>query len=113
MSQDEFLTSSIPYTFGLQPRVLVGSFFAATARSIIESPIEYIKVNAQTDKRGTLRQLYKGFGIQWVRTFGVMTTYFILIDSIRRNYPSVFKNPVGQFLASSISATLGNLLIII
>jgi hypothetical protein len=36
-----------------------------------------------------------------------MTTYFILIDSIRRHSPSAFSNPFGQFLASSCSATFG------
>jgi solute carrier family 25 (mitochondrial carnitine/acylcarnitine transporter), member 20/29 len=107
LSNNNFLCTEIPYTFGLQPRILVCSLFSATARSLIESPIEYFKVNAQTEKIGFSRQIYRGFGIQWVRTTGVMTTYFILIDYIRRNHPLVFSNPLGQFLASSMSATLG------
>ena len=34
----------IPYTLGLQVRVCLAAFFAATARAIVESPIEYAKV---------------------------------------------------------------------
>lgn len=107
---DPQLTAPIPYTFGIQPRVLLGSFTASLVRSVIESPIEYIKVNQQTDvkfKLSMIKQLYTGFGIQWLRTTGVMATYFMLIDSIRRHFPSTFSTPIGQFLASSFSATAG------
>lgn len=32
--------------------------------------------------------------MQWLRTGGLMTSYFILIDSVRRNTP-LFKTPTG------------------
>lgn len=36
-----------------------------------------------------------------------MTTYFIIIDSIRRNSPELFSSPLlGPFLASGMAATL-------
>ena len=39
---------------------------------------------------------------------GLMGTYFILIDSFRRNLPGTFSNPVvGPFLASGFAATFG------
>ena len=52
------------------------------------------------------KDLYKGFGITWARTIGLMTTYFILIDSMRRNMSEQFSTPLlGPFLASGVAAT--------
>ena len=48
----------------------------------------------------------QGFGVTWARTMGLMTTYFILVDSGRRHFPEQFKRPLlGPFLASGIAAT--------
>lgn len=38
------LTKEIPYTLGLQPRVIAGGVCAALVRSVIECPFEYAKV---------------------------------------------------------------------
>ena len=97
----------IPFTFGLEARVVEAALCASTARAVIESPIEYAKVARQTGQGWQLKSVYTGFATQWVRTSGVMTTYFILVDSTRRHYPAAFSNPLGQFLVSSCSATLG------
>ena len=49
----------------------------------------------------------QGFGVTWVRTLGLMTTYFMLVDSGRRHFPDLFSRPaVGPFLTSGIAATL-------
>jgi solute carrier family 25 carnitine/acylcarnitine transporter 20/29 len=101
------LNTVIPGTFGLETRVVEAALCASFARAVIESPIEYAKVARQTGQSWALRSVYTGFGPQFVRTAGVMTTYFVLIDSIRRHAPATFANPLGQFLASSCSATLG------
>lgn len=51
--------------------------------------------------------MYTGFGVTWMRTVGLMTTYFILIDSYRRNFPDMFSRPLlGPFLMSGVGATL-------
>lgn len=42
-----------------------------------------------------------------MRTIGLMTTYFMLVDSGRRHFPEHFKKPfIGPFLTSGIAATL-------
>lgn len=97
----------LPFTGGLQLRVIISSFLASTCRSLLESPIEYAKVARQTNQSWRVVDLYRGFPLQWARTAGVMTTYFCLIDSIRRHFPSAFSHPLGQFLSSACSATLG------
>lgn len=82
---------------------LVASF----TRSVIECPIEFAKVARQTGQSWAMKSIYKGFGLQLARTGGVMTTYFIIIDSCRRNYPEIFKTQFGQFVASAGAATFG------
>lgn len=101
------LRREIPGTGGLQTRVVVAGVCASTARAVVETPLEYAKVRRQTGQNWRFGSLYTGFSVTWVRTMGLMTTYFILLDSQRRNFPDLFSAPiVGPFLASGISATL-------
>ena len=84
--------------------------FCSFCFSLAASPdvrSEFAKVASQTNQSWSLRQCYSGFSMQWVRTWGVMSTYFCLIDSTRRHYPGAFSNPLGQFAVSAGSATLG------
>lgn len=42
-----------------------------------------------------------------MRTLGLMTTFFVLVDSGRRHFPDQFNKPfIGPFLASGIAGTL-------
>lgn len=102
-----FATSNIPFTGGLQIRVVIGGVIASTARAIIETPLELAKVRRQTGQTWSFRGLYQGFGVTWIRTVGLMTTYFILLDSIRRHYNDFFQRPlIGPFLVSGSAATI-------
>ena len=101
-----FARYELPFTGGLQVRVLTGGFLASTARAIIETPLEYAKVRRQTQQNWRLRDVYTGFGVTWMRTIGLMCTYFIIIDSARRHVPEVFNSHViGPFLLSGFAAT--------
>jgi solute carrier family 25 carnitine/acylcarnitine transporter 20/29 len=96
----------VPFTRGLQVRVLVGGAIASTVRSIIETPLEFAKVRRQTQQTWELKHVYRGFGVTWFRTMGLMCTYFIIIDSFRRHYPQIFTTPIlGPFFASGFAAT--------
>lgn len=98
--------TEIPLTYGLQVRVVIGGVLASTARAIIETPLEFAKVRRQTRQAWQFKSLYTGFGVTWCRTVGLMTTYFILIDSMRRHASEQFNSPLlGPFLASGIAAT--------
>ncbi|KAL3868723.1 hypothetical protein ACJMK2_041493 [Sinanodonta woodiana] len=102
-----FWKNDIPYTWGLQLRVLAAGAVAATSRAIIECPLEFAKVRRQTQQSWRLREVYTGFGVTWCRCMGLLCTYFILVDTTRRNFPEHFKRPLlGPFLTSGISATL-------
>ncbi|XP_033738175.1 mitochondrial ornithine transporter 1-like [Pecten maximus] len=96
----------IPGLAGLQLRVVGAGVIASTSRAIIETPLEYAKVRRQTQQTWQLRKVYTGFGVTWARTIGLMTTYFMLVDSIRRHFPDLFKQPIlGPFLTSGLAAT--------
>jgi len=94
----------IPHTGGIQLRVIAAGLVAATSRAVIESPVEFAKVNRQTGQSWRLRDSYRGFTMQWGRTGGLMTSYFIMIDSVRR-HTRAFDSRLGQFLASGCCAT--------
>uniref|UniRef100_T1J5Q7 Mitochondrial carrier protein n=1 Tax=Strigamia maritima TaxID=126957 RepID=T1J5Q7_STRMM len=98
--------TEIPYTAGLQTRVIIGSLLSSTSRALIETPLDYIKIRRQTGQNWQFSRLYTGFGVTWARTIGLMTCYFIIIDTQRRNFNQFFSSPVlGPFFASGIAAT--------
>lgn len=99
--------TEIPGTGAIQLRVVGAGIIASTARAVIETPLEFAKVRRQTQQTWHLKDVYTGFGVTWVRTIGLMTTYFMLVDSGRRHFPEQFKKPlIGPFLTSGIAATL-------
>eukprot|EP01063_Lacrimia_lanifica_P020643 TRINITY_DN27941_c0_g1_i1.p1 TRINITY_DN27941_c0_g1~~TRINITY_DN27941_c0_g1_i1.p1 ORF type:complete len:287 (+),score=87.89 TRINITY_DN27941_c0_g1_i1:54-914(+) len=97
---------AVPMTGGLKVKTCIAAFCGASSRSILESPIEYAKVRRQTGQTWYLRDVYKGFGLQWGRTCPMMTTYFLSIDSLRR-HTNMFQSFWGQFIASGGSAAFG------
>lgn len=102
-----FARYEIPFTGGLQLRVLGAGLIASSVRAFIETPLEYAKVRRQTQQTWRIKDLYCGLGVTWCRTVGLMCTYFIIVDSMRRHYPEVFASAVlGPFLVSGTAATL-------
>ena len=101
------LTMDIPYTAGLQPRVLLGGVCAASCRAVVETPLDYAKIQLQMGEPWRLNKVFTGIGVTWLRTAGLLTVYFSLLDTQRRNFPSAFASPVlGPFLVSGISGVL-------
>jgi solute carrier family 25 carnitine/acylcarnitine transporter 20/29 len=49
VKDNKFLTSKIPFTYGLELRVIIGGIISGTSRAIIECPFEYTKVRRQTN----------------------------------------------------------------
>ena len=73
-------TLLIPGTGGVEIRVVTAGVVASTARAVIETPLELIKVRRQVNQPWVFRQLFTGFGVSWLRTTGLMTTFFILVQ---------------------------------
>jgi solute carrier family 25 carnitine/acylcarnitine transporter 20/29 len=106
LEKHSFWTQSIPFTAGLEPRVLIGGIASGTSRAIIECPFEYSKVQRQTGQVWAYKKMYQGFKVVWMRSVGLMTTYFSVVDFFRRN-TNAFKNQYGIFLMNGICACIG------
>lgn len=98
----------VPYSGGLAWATLFAGMCGASARSVIESPIEYAKVKRQTNQSWHLREVYQGFFVQWPRTGGMMTFIFCSVDSVRRwTNGDALRTPIGQFLTWGTCSMLG------
>jgi hypothetical protein len=49
----------IPFTGGLESRVVISGVASATVRTLIETPLEFIKVRQQTNTPWAVRSLYQ------------------------------------------------------
>lgn len=58
MGDYPFCKQTIPGTFGIETRVIFGGIIASTARAIIETPLELIKVRRQVGQPWTVSSLY-------------------------------------------------------
>jgi len=101
------MQNTIPLTFGIENRVIAAGVLASTCRALVESPLELIKVRRQVGASWDMRSLYKGFGVTWLRTTGLMTTFFILVDSMVRHAPELVNTPgIGPFIKGGVCATV-------
>jgi len=98
----------IPGSGGLAWATLFAGVCGASARAVIEQPIEYAKVKRQTMQAWHFNQIYQGFFVQWPRTGGMMTFIFCSVDTVRRwSDGKALSNPVGQFLTWGGCSMLG------
>jgi len=132
LAKYHWTTEEIPYTSGLQARVMISSVFASAVRSVVETPLELMKIRLQTGQswrigtssmftiagwketlsRKQFQELYQGFGITMARTCVLMTTFFILVDYAVRKLPDVVNAPlIGPFFKGGICATLSWLVV--
>lgn len=115
------LTAVIPGSAGVQWRVLASGVVASTARALIETPLEFVKVRRQTGQRWLvaptaaaalrapltqLRAAYTGFGVSWARTAGLMTAFFVQVDHLERHHRELIEVPyLGPFLKGQCATT--------
>jgi solute carrier family 25 carnitine/acylcarnitine transporter 20/29 len=109
--------------YGLRGSVIVGGFCSAAARTVVESPLEFMKVRQQTGQSWTekggamfsrdvltfsqLSLLYKGVVPTFFRTWAMLGTFFILIDYSVRVIPDVVNAPLtGPFFKGGVCATI-------
>lgn len=107
---NKWMCKPIPYTLGLQTRVLAGGVIASFVRAVIENPFEYAKVKRQTRQPWHFRELYKGFGMLYLRTTGLMTSFFVFVDCIKRN-TRAYESVPGRFILGGLSAVMAWILI--
>ncbi len=120
-------TAVVPGSGGMEVRVLTAGFAASLARAFIETPLEFVKVRRQTGQpwlvagspAAALRapgaevaQLYRGFGVSFARTWGLMGSFFVMVDGLERHAPQLLAVPVlGPFVKGGLCATLAWVLV--
>ena len=97
----------IPFTGGLETRVLQAAWCASLARAIIECPIEYAKVARQTGQGWGLKQVYTGFGLQWFVTPATATaTAAAATAGIIASREGVLRTRIYSALGRSLTPTV-------
>lgn len=104
LDQHFIFSNDIPFTMGLEYRIVFSGLLAGTARSIIECPFEYSKVQGQTGNKWKLNHMYQGFSALWMRSTGLMTIYFVCVDSLRRN-TNLYKTHYGVFIMNGLCSS--------
>ena len=99
----ENMKKTIPFTGGIQYRVIAGAITSATWRSIAECPFEYAKVKRQTGQTWKLADGFTGFGVLYLRSTGLLIAFFSILDSMRR-HTKIFNYKVGQFFGTGTAA---------
>lgn len=98
----------IPMSGGLAWATIGAGMSGASARAILEQPIEYAKVKRQTLQPWYFREIYQGFFMQLPRTVGMMTFIFCGVDTTRRwTGNAALKHPSGQFVTWGGISMLG------
>lgn len=96
----------LPLTGGLQLRVIAGGLCGGIARATIETPLEYIKINRQLQRSWRIRDLYRGYSITCLRSAALLTTFFIMVDTGKRNASELFSSPfLGPFVTGGFAST--------
>lgn len=103
MKDSEVARSHIPLSGGVELRVILAGVCSSSARSVIETPLEVIKIRNQVNQPWSFNSLYKGFWITWARTTGLMCTFFVLVDSgYAKTTPNIhFLNLKAAYISGS------------
>lgn len=100
--------ATVPGSGGLAYATVLAGACGASARAVIESPIEYAKVKRQTGQVWRVSEAYQGFFMQYPRTVGMMTFIFCSVDSVRRwTGGEALRRPHLQFLTWGGVSVLG------
>lgn len=86
-------------------RTVAGGLAGGTARAMIETVSENMKVKRQTGQNWEWKGLYRGAGAQWVTTTGMFTSFMIMVG-MARDYTNLMESKAGNFVVGAIAGTL-------
>lgn len=99
--EDHFIRQEL--FLGLRPMVPLASVFSAVTRGFFENPIEYAKIMGQTNQKWQLKDIYRGFSFQVVRTTALLIPIFSTVDMFRRK-TKVLDSLFGHFLVTAAAS---------
>ena len=135
LRNESWATFEISSLGDMQIRVFIAAIFSTTCRTIIETPLEMLKVRRQTQQSwlppstnplsssssltfskpfiyikhipAILQSLYRGFSITWIRTLFALGGFFVIIDHVDRHHHHWLNIPyIGPFVKGSLCTTL-------
>ena len=110
LKDSPLFTKTIPFSHGVEYRVVFSWIVAGTVRAVIETPFEYTKIKRQTGQEWHFKNVYTGFWINWIRWWCLMNSYIFMLDILRRK-AGVFDTKLAQFISSGTWATLAFLIV--
>ena len=96
------MREEIQLSMGVERRTVLAGVIASVSRAVVECPFEYAKVRMQTNQKWKLKDVYTGFTPLLARTTGLMTLYFVIIDSLRRHTNMFNSIPGIKYIFSSL-----------
>lgn len=98
--QDSFLHMEIAGGFVPRPLVFASALCASISRSIVESPFEYMKVMKQIDAPIVFKDIYRGVGMQTLRTTSMLLWIFVPYDVVKTK-TTWMKTLMGQWACTT------------
>jgi len=105
LTDSDSFSYKIPFTGGLEVRVVISSISAATSRAVVECPFEYVKVKRQIGESWLFKDVYKGFGLVWARDVPLFIVALGLIDSMKR-HTKLMDSYAGIFAGTGLCASV-------
>jgi len=130
LRNEAWATGTEGWLAGVPPRVYIAALVSTTARVLVETPLEVLKIRRQTGqswggdevgaasvaagapaRRSRWRAVaatYRGLGITWWRTLVALGGYFVLIDAWGRHVPPTATTGSGTldaFMKGAVCAT--------
>eukprot|EP01100_Stratorugosa_tubuloviscum_P014081 TRINITY_DN732_c2_g1_i1.p1 TRINITY_DN732_c2_g1~~TRINITY_DN732_c2_g1_i1.p1 ORF type:complete len:306 (-),score=129.10 TRINITY_DN732_c2_g1_i1:47-964(-) len=97
----------IPYSGQLEYKVILSAISSATFRTLLETPLEFIKVRRQVGANWYWKEVMTGFSVTWIRTAGLLVTFFATVDSFNRHTPNLLLIPgFGPLIQGGVCATI-------
>ena len=95
----------LPAVSEMEARTPLAGMAGATARTLLEQPIEYAKVKGQVGQQWVLGEIYQGALLQWARSGPMMTFWFCTMEACKRQ--GLTESQLGAFVSSGGAALVG------
>ena len=95
----------LPFTGGLQVRVVISGVVSGLSRGALETPIDYWKIRRQVVKEWRVREI-SGLKVTMLSRMILLPTFFIYLEKARPYKSTLFgESPLGTFIFTGFCAT--------
>ncbi len=103
---NQFGLYEIPFTGGLQTRVVVGGIASGIARASFETPIDYWKIRRQLVKKMNYQEALYGLRVTILGRMILLPAFFIYLEKAQPYKTMIFgDSPLGTFFFTGVCST--------